>query len=50
MVKTYTEVEDHIQEALDSILTDGKFSILKLAKEFNVPEQQLQDHFKRTPS
>ena len=50
MVKSYAEVEDHIQEALGSISPNKELSISELAKEFNVPAQQLQNGIKGTPS
>ena len=50
MAKPYPEVEAQISKAIELIPTCEKFTIPKLAKEFNVLEQQLQHHLKGVPS
>ena len=50
MAEPYPEVEAQISKAIESIPTREKFTIPKLAKEFNVPEQQLRCCLKGVPS
>ena len=46
----YAKVEARIVEAIDSVAGREKFTVAKLAKEFDVPEQRLRNRLKGTPS
>ena len=50
MAEPYPEVEARISKAIELIPTREKFTIPKLAKEFNVPEQRLRRRLKGVPS